>query len=279
LNIVVNNTIEIATPYIEGWLAARENASTDESGKAKPKTQPEIEFELSPYESTFDDFDEMAVQYGFVSLFVVAFPLAPLCAMANNIVEIRLDATKISNFCRRPEPEGAMNIGTWFDIMSIVSYISVITNSLLCVFRTEVIARGAKCTSDFTDWDNLLNNQQAHGVTLHQFPGAATASFSGYVFVPSKSADCVVNQYTGFIVAEHLILLFKFAMSYFVDDEPDGVRVHLARQEHLVDCLINGKEEENDDDLIEKRAHGTFDFAYTKVPNEPDPKEYQFALR
>jgi len=152
--------LKIATPYIEGYLNARANAAVGEEGKAKPKTQPEIEFELSPYESTFDDFDEMAVQYGFVSLFVVCFPLAPLAAMANNIIEIRLDATKITNFCRRPEPEGAMNIGTWFDILSIVSYISVITNSLLCVFRIGIISQRCFCTKPFPDWDNLLGHNR-----------------------------------------------------------------------------------------------------------------------
>jgi hypothetical protein len=284
LNIFVNNTIEIATPYIEGYFAARANAASDESGKAKPKTQPELEFELSPYESTFDDFDEMVVQYGFVTLFVVAFPLAPLCAMANNIIEIRLDATKISNFCRRPEPEGAMNIGTWFDILSIVSYISVITNSLLIVFRTEVIIKECGCLTKFTTWQSLVDDPLLHGVKLHKFPTPSPVNpevdgFSGFVWVQDKSATCVVNQYTTFIVAEHLLLLIKFAVSYFIDDEPAPVRVHLARQEHLVDCLINGKEEENDDDLIEKRSHGALEFSYEKVPNEPDPKEYQFALR
>ena len=35
------------------------------------------------------------VQYGFVTLFVAAFPLAPLLALINNVFEIRLDAYKV----------------------------------------------------------------------------------------------------------------------------------------------------------------------------------------
>ena len=42
-----------------------------------------------------DEYLELAIQYGFITLFVAAFPLAPLFALINNILEIRLDATKV----------------------------------------------------------------------------------------------------------------------------------------------------------------------------------------
>ena len=42
-----------------------------------------------------DEYLELAIQYGFITLFVAAFPLAPLFALINNIFEIRLDARKV----------------------------------------------------------------------------------------------------------------------------------------------------------------------------------------
>jgi hypothetical protein len=36
-----------------------------------------------------DEYLEMVIQYGFVTLFVAAFPLAPFFALFNNIIEIR----------------------------------------------------------------------------------------------------------------------------------------------------------------------------------------------
>jgi len=39
-------------------------------------------------------FEFPVIQYGFVTLFVSAFPLAPLLALINNVFEIRLDAYK-----------------------------------------------------------------------------------------------------------------------------------------------------------------------------------------
>ena len=34
-------------------------------------------------------------QYGFITIFVCAFPLAPFFAFLNNILELRLDAKKV----------------------------------------------------------------------------------------------------------------------------------------------------------------------------------------
>ena len=45
-----------------------------------------------------DEYLELAIQYGFITLFVAAFPLAPLFALINNIFEIRLDARKVTCF-------------------------------------------------------------------------------------------------------------------------------------------------------------------------------------
>ena len=44
-----------------------------------------------------DEYLELAIQYGFITLFVAAFPLAPLCALINNLFEIRLDARKVTH--------------------------------------------------------------------------------------------------------------------------------------------------------------------------------------
>lgn len=51
------------------------------------------------------------IQYGFVTLFVAAFPLAPLFALINNVAEIRLDAYKMVSQARRPLAERVEDIG------------------------------------------------------------------------------------------------------------------------------------------------------------------------
>lgn len=46
-----------------------------------------------------------------VTLFVASFPLAPLFALLNNIIEIRLDAKKFVTELRRPIAAKAKDIG------------------------------------------------------------------------------------------------------------------------------------------------------------------------
>lgn len=59
--------------------------------------QAEIESSLYKYDGTFSDHLEMLVQMGYVVLFSAAFPLAGLCALANNLLEIRSDAFKLAH--------------------------------------------------------------------------------------------------------------------------------------------------------------------------------------
>jgi hypothetical protein len=61
-------------------------------------TRTEREYTLEVYDpvmSAIDDYCEITIQYGYVTLFVAAFPLAPLLAYLSNVVEIRTDGWKL----------------------------------------------------------------------------------------------------------------------------------------------------------------------------------------
>lgn len=80
------------------------------------------------------------LQFGFITIFVAAFPLAPLFALLNNWVEIRLDAHKFVCEYQRPVAERAQNIGVWLNILEIMSHMSVTANvsRLVVTFTTNV---------------------------------------------------------------------------------------------------------------------------------------------
>ena len=69
---------------------------------------------------------------------MAAFPLAPLFALLNNWVEIRLDAQKFVCETRRAVAERAENIGIWFTIMDMLAQLAVISN-VICVKRTFIV--------------------------------------------------------------------------------------------------------------------------------------------
>ena len=68
------------------------------------------------------------LQFGFITIFVAAFPLAPLFALLNNWVEIRLDAQKFVCETRRPVADRAQDIGVWFTILDALAKMAVISN-------------------------------------------------------------------------------------------------------------------------------------------------------
>lgn len=92
-------------------------------------------------DSLFNEYLEMVLQYGFVTIFVAAFPLAPFFALLNNIFEMRFDAKKVLAFHRRPVTERVRDIGVWYPILDGVSKLSVITNGLIIAFTSEFIPR------------------------------------------------------------------------------------------------------------------------------------------
>lgn len=64
-------------------------------------------------QDTFQDYQEMFVQFGYVVLFSSAFPLAALCALVNNLIEIRSDALKLCTGLQRPFGQRVDSIGQW----------------------------------------------------------------------------------------------------------------------------------------------------------------------
>lgn len=83
----------------------------------------------------------LVIQYGFVTIFVAAFPLAPFFAWVNNVIEIRLDAHKFIQVFRRPLAERAQDIGAWFYLLRFVTNLCVVTNALLIALTSQFIDR------------------------------------------------------------------------------------------------------------------------------------------
>ena len=81
----------------------------------------------------------MVLQYGYVTLFVVAFPLVPCLALLNNTLELHVDAHKLCYDRRKPSPHSADSIGKWYFFLNVLSKISVITNTMLICFTSSFL--------------------------------------------------------------------------------------------------------------------------------------------
>lgn len=158
--IVINNTMEIGFPILGNFSKAvssktkirKRNADAAENGEQKleegevagPRRLPlkspaENQFLLAQYSTPFYDYLELALQFGYVTLFVAAFPLAPVLALLNNFIEVWVDANKVFKQSRRPAVQRAQDIGSWYRVFEVLSYIAIITNGAVLVFTSVEI--------------------------------------------------------------------------------------------------------------------------------------------
>lgn len=62
-----------------------------------PRIKQQIkESKMDAYISTYEDYLELYIQFGYVVLFAAVSPLAALLALLNNVLEIRIDAFRVT---------------------------------------------------------------------------------------------------------------------------------------------------------------------------------------
>lgn len=150
----IQQILEIGLPYVlsrlKQYMAARKGrrltAGDDNSSgesclhfASSGGNQYVAEAKLPSYASTIEDYAEIVIQFGFFSLFGVAFPCAALVNLANNLIEVRTDAMKIIRISQRIDADDAADIGTWYHILQFLGWVSVLTNTGLLVFTNNSV--------------------------------------------------------------------------------------------------------------------------------------------
>jgi anoctamin-10 len=83
------------------------------------------------------------LQYGYLSLFSVVWPLTSISFLINNWIELRADALKICVEMQRPTPWRADTIGPWLDSLSFLTWLgSITTAALVYMFSNDGIGPG-----------------------------------------------------------------------------------------------------------------------------------------
>ncbi|XP_041445030.1 anoctamin 1, calcium activated chloride channel L homeolog isoform X3 [Xenopus laevis] len=142
--LIQNNLFEIGIPKMKKlirYLKSKRQSYKDHEEHLKKKQRYEEDYDLEPFAGLTPEYMEMIIQFGFVTLFVASFPLAPLFALLNNIIEIRLDAKKFITELRRPVAVRAKDIGIWYNIIRGVGKLAVIINAFVISFTSDFIPR------------------------------------------------------------------------------------------------------------------------------------------
>lgn len=102
--------------------------------------QIEHDYFLDEYRGTTVEMVEMAVQFGYLSTFAVAFPFALMFVLLNNFIEIRTDALKLVK-SRRPRYRGASGVGPLLPVLELLCVVSVVSNAMLIAFYSTSLRK------------------------------------------------------------------------------------------------------------------------------------------
>ncbi|KAK3687654.1 calcium-activated chloride channel-domain-containing protein [Podospora appendiculata] len=142
---IVNFATEVIVPYVKRKVfKAVEDVQTEIAEKKNgedrgPKDVPEEaeflsrvrnEAQLDEYDVTVD-YREMVIQFGYLSLFSVIWPLTACSFLVNNWIEARSDAMKIAISSQRPIPWRADSIGPWLNALGFLSWLGSVTSAAL----------------------------------------------------------------------------------------------------------------------------------------------------
>ena len=114
------------------------NSYIQKEGRKEPYAESE------DIDGTVSDYLEVAINYGLLSLFGVAFPAAFLSSFVLMVSEIHVDKARLFNYCQRPVPQSCGSIGFWLIIMDFVSYLSLLVNTGIICFTSGSFSNDRK---------------------------------------------------------------------------------------------------------------------------------------
>uniref|UniRef100_A0AAQ5X037 Anoctamin n=1 Tax=Amphiprion ocellaris TaxID=80972 RepID=A0AAQ5X037_AMPOC len=261
-----NNFMELGYPLLQNWWSRRKIKKGGGGGQnVENKTQLpqwEKDWNLQPMNAhgLVDEYLEMVLQFGFTTIFVAAFPLAPLLALLNNIIEIRLDAYKFVTQWRRPMPARATDIGIWHGILEGIGVLAVITNAFVIAITSDYIPRFVYAFKYGPCMDKGHHHQNE---CLRGYMNSSLSVFDmGDLKNGSQSRYCRYRDYRAppwspvpyeftlqfwhvlaarlafIIVFEHLVFGIKSFIAYLIPDMPKDLCDRMRREKYLMQEMM-----------------------------------------
>ncbi|XP_075932321.1 anoctamin-2b [Anarhichas minor] len=271
--LIQNNIFEIGIPKLKKLVRALKDKgpAEKEMEEERPPQQWNLDYALAPFEGLTPEYMEMIIQFGFVSLFVASFPLAPLFALLNNVIEIRLDAKKFVTELRRPVAIRAKDIGIWYNILSGMGKFSVIINAFVISFTSDFIPRlvyqymfsQTGTMHGFIDhtlsYFNVSNfkpgttpqDLEQGAITVCRYKDYREPPWSPEAYTFSKQYWCVLAARLAFVILfQNLVMFLSLIVAWGIPDVPKTIVEQFKREKKLlVDVFL--REEKDKFQLIQ----------------------------
>ncbi|KAJ6668442.1 hypothetical protein lerEdw1_011924 [Lerista edwardsae] len=265
--LIQNNIFEIGVPKLKKLFRKlkdeRPEKKESDSDSSKQPQQWELDYVLEPFTGLTPEYMEMIIQFGFVTLFVASFPLAPVFALLNNVIEVRLDAKKFVAELRRPDAVRAKDIGIWFNILSGIGKFSVIINDKAPHMGNTSLHQPSESLPWLENYprDRTLNfpTDLCHakqvllpGVLLFcRFKDYREPPWSENQYEFSKQYWAVLSARLAFVIIfQNLVMFLSVLVDWLIPDIPKDISEQIKKEKsELVDFFL--KEEHEKLKLIE----------------------------
>uniref|UniRef100_A0AAQ5XPS2 Anoctamin n=1 Tax=Amphiprion ocellaris TaxID=80972 RepID=A0AAQ5XPS2_AMPOC len=237
---LINNIQEFISPKLRPQLKEKKKEVDGEEaqGEDEEVCPWEDDYQLLVCEGLFSEYLEMVLQFGFITIFVAACPLAPLFALINNWVEIRLDAHKFVTEYRRPVAERAQDIGIWFPILQFITHMAVLSNAFLIAFTSSFLPRlYYRYTRDSTLRGFISFTLATSPHTFSQQHHNASCRYRGFrdengEYLPEYFHLLAIRL--GFIIVfEHVVFFIGRLIDLMVPDIPEEVELKIKREHYM----------------------------------------------
>ncbi|XP_063073872.1 anoctamin-2b [Engraulis encrasicolus] len=272
--LIQNNIFEIGIPKLkklyrtlkEKEPTAPEPTETEGPLSTRGPQQWHLDYDLDPFEGLTPEYMEMIIQFGFVSLFVASFPLAPLFALLNNVIEIRLDAKKFVTELRRPVAVRAKDIGIWFNILSGMGKFSVIINAFVISFTSDFIPRlmyqymysstgtmhgfidhtlSYFNVSNFKDGNSPLSSTYSREVTVCRYKDYREPPWSTDAYQFSKQYWSILAARLAFVILfQNLVMFLGVVVAWVIPDVPKTISEQQKKEKTLLVDVFMREEKE-----------------------------------
>ncbi|XP_051544789.1 anoctamin-1-like isoform X2 [Myxocyprinus asiaticus] len=267
--LIQNNIFEIGIPKLKKLcrtLKDKERAPKEIMEQPGRRQQWHLDYDLEPFDGLTPEYMEMIIQFGFVSLFVASFPLAPLFALLNNVIEIRLDAKKFVTELRRPDAVRAKDIGIWYNILSGMGKFSVIINAFVISFTSDFIPRLVYqyMYSETGTMHGFINHTLSYfnvsnfkagtipnisslgkDITVCRYKDYREPPWSSEPYQFSKQYWSVLAARLGFVILfQNLVITMSMLVAWVIPDVPKNISEQLKKEKTLlVDVFLNEEKE------------------------------------
>ncbi|XP_073320185.1 anoctamin-5b isoform X2 [Pagrus major] len=258
------NIQEALLPLMRNWWSSRKGRHNPENHYSRWE-QDHVLLNFGQL-GLFYEYLEMVVQFGFITLFVASFPLAPLLALCNNILEIRVDAWKFTTQFRRPVASKARNIGAWQEILNAVAILSVVTNAFIMAFTSDMIPRMVYLYAYGNGMRGYVNNSLSiYNISRlpesnmpedqdYSFDNATTTCrYRDYRYPPGHEKEythtmqfwhILAAKMAFIIIMEHVVFVVKFFVAWLIPDIPSDVKARIKRERYLIQGELHNYEVE-----------------------------------